>query len=68
MSYIISRHHYTRESANAHELIWELFIKSSVDLMDLAAAGTVAGLVVAAAVETGAGCGGFVLGCLTVMA
>ena len=33
-------------------------IKSSVDLMDLAASGTVAGLVVAAVVETGAGHGG----------
>ena len=44
------------------------FIKSSVDLMDLAAAGTVAGLAVAAVVETGAGCGGFVPGCMTVMA
>ena len=42
-------------------------IKSSVDLMDLAAVGTVAGLVMAAVVETGAGHGGFVLGCLTVM-
>ena len=41
------------------------FIKSSVDLMDLAASGAVAGLVVAAVVETGAGC---VPGCLTVMA
>ena len=41
------------------------FIKSSVDLMDLAVSGTVAGLVVAAVVETGAGC---VPGCLTVMA
>ena len=40
-------------------------IKSSVDLMDLAASGAVAGLVVAAVVETGAGC---VLGCLTVTA
>ena len=30
--------------------------------------GTVAGLVAAAVVETGAGSGGFVLGCLTVMA
>ena len=30
------------------------FIKSSVNLMDLAAVGTVAGLVVAAVVETGA--------------
>ena len=36
--------------------------------MDLAASGTVAGLVVAAVVETGAGLGGFVLGCMTVMA
>ena len=43
------------------------FIKSSVDLMDLAAVGTVAGLV-AVAVETGAGCGGFVPGCMMVMA
>ena len=42
------------------------FIKSSVDLMDLAAAWTVAGLAVVAVVE--AGCGGFVPGCLTVMA
>ena len=41
------------------------FIKSSVDLMDLAASGAVAGLVVAAVVETGAGC---VLGFLTMMA
>ena len=41
------------------------FIKSSVDLMDLAASGAVAGLVVATVLETGAGC---VLGCLTVMA
>ena len=41
------------------------FIKSSVDLMDLAASGAVAGLVVAAVVETGAGC---MAGCLTVMA
>ena len=40
------------------------FIKSSVDLMDLAASGAVPGLVVAAVVETGAGC---VLGCLTMM-
>ena len=42
-------------------------IKSSVDLMDLAAVGTVAGLVTVA-VETGAGCGGFVPGHMTVMA
>ena len=40
-------------------------IKSSVDLMGLAASGAVAGLFLAAVVETGAGC---VLGCLTVMA
>ena len=40
-------------------------IKSSVDLMGLAASGTVAGLVVATVVETGAGC---VPGHLTVMA
>ena len=40
------------------------FIKSSVDLMDLAASGAVAGLVVAAVVGTGAGC---VPGHLTVM-
>ena len=39
-----------------------------MDLMDLAAVWTVAGLVVAAVVETGAGHGGFVLGHLTVMA
>ena len=42
-----------------------LFIKSSVDLMDLAASGTVAGLVVATVVETRAGC---VPGHLTMMA
>ena len=41
------------------------FIKSSVDLMDLAVSGAIAGLVVAAVVETGAGC---VPGHLTVMA
>ena len=40
------------------------FIKSSVDLMDLAALEAVAGLFVAAVVEKGAGC---VLGCLTMM-
>ena len=40
-------------------------IKSSVDLMGLAASGTVAGLVMAAIVGTGAGC---VPGHLTVMA
>ena len=39
--------------------------KSSVDLMDLAASWAVAGLVLAAVVETGAGS---VLGCLMVMA
>ena len=39
-------------------------IKSSVDLMGLAASGAVAGLVVAAVVESGAGC---VQGCLMVM-
>ena len=44
------------------------FIKSSVDLMDLAAVVTLAGLVVAAVVETGAGHGDLVPGCLTVMA
>ena len=41
------------------------FIKSSVDLMDLATSGAVAGLVVATVVETGTGC---VPGCLTMMA
>ena len=41
------------------------FIKSSVDLMDLVASEAVAGLLVAAVVEAGAGC---VPGCLTVMA
>ena len=44
------------------------FIKSPVDLMDLAAAWTVAGLAVAAVVQTGAGHGGFVPGCMMVMA
>ena len=39
-------------------------IKSSVDLMGLAASGAVAGLFVATVVETGAGC---VQGCLMVM-
>ena len=41
------------------------FFKSSVDLMDWAASGTVAGLVVADVVGTGAGC---VPGHLTMMA
>ena len=41
------------------------FIKSSVDLMDLAASGAIAGLVVATVMETGAGC---VPGHLTMMA
>ena len=41
------------------------FIKSSVDLMGLAASGAVAGLLVAAVVETGVGC---LPGCLTMMA
>ena len=44
------------------------FIKSSVDLMDLAAVGTVAGLAFVAVLEAGAGLGGFVLGCMTVTA
>ena len=44
------------------------FIKSSVDLMELATAWTVAGLVVTAVVGTGAGHGGFVPGHMTVMA
>ena len=56
---------FTRESTNAHELILELLIKSLVDLMDLGVSGTVAGLAVAAVVETGAGC---VPGHLTMMA
>ena len=43
------------------------FINSSVDLMDSAAVWTVAGLAVVAVVETGAGCGGFVPGHMTVM-
>ena len=43
-------------------------IKSSVDLTDLAASGAVAGLVIAAVVETGARHGGFVPGCVVVMA
>ena len=43
-------------------------IKSLVDLMDLAASGAIAGLVAAAVVETGAGYGGFVPGCVVVMA
>ena len=43
------------------------FIKSSVDLMDLAAVGTVVGLVAAAVLETGAGHGRFVPGGMTVM-
>ena len=44
------------------------FIKSSVDLMDLAAVGTVAGLTFVAVVEADAGIGGFVPGCMTVSA
>ena len=57
---------FAGESANTLELIRELLlIKSSVGLMDLAALGAVAGLVVATVVGTGAGC---VPGCLTVMA
>ena len=44
------------------------FIKSSVDLVDVSAAWTVAGLAVVAVVETGAGLGGFVPGHMTVMA
>ena len=44
------------------------FIKSSVDLMDLAAAGTAAGLTFVAVVEAGAGLWGFVPGCMTVTA
>ena len=56
---------FAGESANALEPSGNSFIKSLVDLVDLAASGTVAGLVMAAVVETGAGC---VLGCLTMMA
>ena len=59
---------FARESANAHELIWELLYQVISGLMDLTAAGTVAGLVAATVVETGAGCGSFVQGCMTVMA
>ena len=44
------------------------FIKSSVDLMNLAAVWMVEGLVAAAVVEAGAGLGAFVPGCMTVMA
>ena len=44
------------------------FIKSSVDLMDLAASGAVAGLAVATVVKTGAGCWGFVPGYVVVIA
>ena len=44
------------------------FIKSSVDLMDLATVGTVAGLSFVAVVEAGAGPGGFVPSCMTVTA
>ena len=44
------------------------FIKSSVDLMDLAVAGTVAGLAIVAVAEAGTGHGGFVPGHMTVMA
>ena len=43
-------------------------IKSSVDLMDLAAVWTVGGLVAAAVVEAGVGFGVFVLGHMTMMA
>ena len=44
------------------------FIKSSVDLMDLAAVWIVAGLTFVAVVEAGAGLGGFVSGCMNVTA
>ena len=44
------------------------FIKSSVDLMDLAAAWTVAGLTAVTVVGTGAVLGGFLVGLRTVMA
>ena len=44
------------------------FIKSSVDLMDLATVWTVASLAIVAAVGAGAGLGVFVLGHMTVMA
>ena len=43
-------------------------VNQSVDLMDLAAVGTVADLTTVVVVETGAGHGGFVPGCMTVMA
>ena len=59
---------FARESTNACELIQELLYQVISDLMDLAAVVTVAGLFVAAVVETVAGLGGFVLGCMTVMA
>ena len=42
------------------------FIKSLVDLMDLAAVGTVMGLTFVGMVEAGAGLWGFVQGCMTV--
>ena len=56
---------FTGESANALEQLWELLYQVISGPDGLAASGTVAGLVVAAVVETGAGC---VPGHLTVMA
>ena len=56
----------TRESTNSQDPIWKL-LKSSVDLMGLAAAGAAVGLM-AVAVRAGAGLGGFVPGWITVMA
>ena len=56
---------FTRELANALEPIWE-FLDQVISGPDgLGCFRAVAGLVVAAVVETGAGC---VLGCLTMMA
>ena len=52
---------FARQSGNS-------LIKSSVELMDLAASEAVAGLVAATVVETGSGHWGFVPGCVVVMA
>ena len=57
---------FARESTNAHEVIWELLYQVLSGPVDLAAAGTAAGLIFVAVVEAGAGLGGFVLGCMTV--
>ena len=59
---------FARESTNYCESIWEFLYQVISGPDGLAAVGTVAGLVIVAVVEAGAGLGGFVLGHLTMMA